>query len=54
MSKAQYLKEAAIRKVGREKAKGLAEGKMYASKVESEGTISPLRNLIANYKAALS
>jgi hypothetical protein len=54
LAKAQYVKEAARRNVEREKLKGQASGKMAASKLEAEGTISPLRNLIANFKAALS
>jgi hypothetical protein len=54
LAKAQYVKEAAIRNAKRERLKGEASGRMAASKLESEGTISPLRNLIANFKAALS
>jgi hypothetical protein len=54
IAKAQFIGESAQRKLKAEAMKEEAEGRIRASKAQAQGAISPLRSLIANYKAALS
>jgi hypothetical protein len=54
IAKAQFIGESAQRKLKAEALKEEAEGQIRAAKSQTQGTVSPLRSLIANYKAALS
>jgi hypothetical protein len=54
IAKAQFIGESAQRKLKAEAMKEEAEGRIRAARSQAQGAISPLRSLIANYKAALS